>query len=1119
MLNLILGSSGSGKSYEMMNRIENAVKSGKDVLVIIPDQFSAEFDRSLYERLGMVLFNRVDILSFSRTAKDIFIKHGGLKGRYADDIVKNVMMFRTLTELSEREGLCFYNRQAKSPAFVDSGLDIVKELTVSGITPEQLTDCAERLDESVRDKAADIALIYSEYCRMMRESGYKDGEGDISEAAKRAARHGYFKGKTVFVDAFKSFTADEIAMLEAIIADSESFSICLTTADKEPKNYSVFDTVNKTVSTLARLAEEHGVSVNKIFLESQYRFKVPELAFFSENVLRNRRKKFEGNCNAVQVYRSNDGYGEGDFVCSEIRRLVMEENYKYKDIVVMARRKELYTSIMESSFERYGIPFYTDENGSAAHKSLFIFVKTALALAADENASSEDWLRYMKTGMLGLTEEEIAAVESYCYKWSVEGKMWGEAFPYDDVELGAEPVRERVYEPVRSLRKACEDTDGKGVCSALLDFFDEVKIFENINAVYENCNTEDAAALEAVREIKQLWDMLCGLLETFNKVLGNTKVTLAEFAEMFSSAVRDIKLSAPPQTLDCVRFVAAHTARVSEPKIVFIIGANEGSFPYAEKPSGLFSDRDRLALENVGITLSGGVQDKLAEERFVTCSALSTASEKLYITYALSDVSGKALYPSIVVNQAVEMFGEDVLTNFEKRGMISFCAAPEAAYYQYVQNYRRNDTDSASLLAALKEIPQYADRIKYLRDIEFSAGHVLSPETGKRLFGRSVSLSASRFEDYQKCPFMYYCKKGLALYPPQKIELDRPSRGNAVHNCLCGILREFDKNTLAKMNRKDIEAAVKRHLKEYYESDAVGGDYGKTKRYKAAFSRLSDTISDIIERLAAEFAQNEFVPSNFEYTLRHSDGDEEPLKLVTPSGINVYFNGAVDRIDIFEKDGKKYIRIVDYKSGVKELKFSDLLYGVNMQMLLYLFALTDSSHRGAYSGNIPAGVLYMPARDAVPALDRNSGDDERKKALKDTYRMSGLVLLDDDVITAMEQDCDGEFIPVKKTASGYSAYSKLIGKKELENLRKYSYELLTQTAEALHKGKIAADPLMDDKGGLPCAYCDYSSICGNYPPQRVRAYADNAEEQIREIISEKTASENSEGGENNESMD
>lgn len=1109
MLNLILGGAGCGKSYEMMNRIEAAVKNRKDVLVIIPDQFSFEFDRDLYERLGAELFNRVEVLSFARTARDIFIKHGGLKGRYADDTVKNLLMFRTLRELSEREGLCFYDRQAKSPAFIDSGLDIVKELTVSGVTPEQLTDCAARLDDSVRDKAADIALIYSEYCRKMSESGYKDNEGDISEAAKRAAKYSYFKGKTVFADAFKSFTADEIAMLEAMIADSEDFTICLTTADREPKNYSVFETVNKTARTLSRLAENHGVGVRRDFMDKQYRFASPELAFYSENVFANRRKRYKGDCKSVKIYRSVDGYGEGDFVCSEICRLVMEEGYKYSEIAVLARQKEQYSSIMESAFERYGIPFYSDESRTAAHKPLFIFVRTALSLAADGNASSEDWLRYIKTGMLGLTDAEIGAVEGYCYKWSVEGKMWYEPFPFDDVETGAEQVRSRVAEPIYRLGKACENADGRTVCRALLRFFDEVNIFENIGEFYSGCNTEDAAALAAVRELRQLWDMLCGLLETFNKALGDDKISLSDFAEMFSAAVRRLKTASPPQTLDCVRFVAAHTARLTRLRAVFVIGANEGAFPYAPKASGLFSDRDRLALESAGVSLSGGVTDKLAEERFAAYSALSAASERLYITYPLSDVSGRALYPSIAVNRAADMFGENIVCTFEKRGLISFCTTPSAAYYQYVQNYRRGDGASASLRAALKNIPEYADRINYLRGVENSGGHALSPETGRLLFGRSVSLSASRFEDYRKCPFMYYCKKGLGLYPPQKIEMDKPSRGNAIHACLCGILKNLGKEKFIAMSREELSAEVKRRLDEYYKSDAVGGDYGKTKRFKAAFARLSDTVSDVLERLAEELRQSEFVPDGFEYTMRR-DGDEEPLKLVTPSGISVYFSGAVDRIDVYSNNGRQYVRVVDYKSGVKELKFSDLLYGVNMQMLLYLFALTENGRRGAYSGGVPAGVFYMPARDAASTLDRNDGEDELREAFKSTYRMSGLALMDDDVITAMEKDCKGEFIPVKRGANGYYAYSKLVTEKQLENLRRYSYTLLEETAESLHKGRIEAVPLEDGSGAVPCKYCDYSGICGNYPPEKTNAYAEDAAERIMEIMN---------GGEEDERLD
>ena len=501
MLNIIAGGAGCGKTYEMMSRIEAAVKADKDVLVIIPDQFSFEFDRALYERIGMTLFNRVEVLSFARCAKEIFIRHGGLKGRYADDTVKNIMMFRTLKSLSEREGLCFYNRQAKSPMFVESGLEIVKELTLSGVTPEQLTDCVNGLDESIRDKVADVALIYSEYARLLSESGYKDGSGDISEAAKRAQTHGYFNGRTVFIDSFKSFTADEYAFLEAVISQSESTTICLTTADRNPREFSIFETVNHTRSRLVRIAEEHGVRVNTDMLCEPKRFARPELAFMSDNILRYVRDKYDGGCDAVKVYRSADTYGEGDFVCAEIRRLVMEDGYNYKDIAVLARQKETYSPVMESAFERYDIPFYTDESSTASHKALFIFVRTALVLAAEKNASTEEWLRYMKTGMLGLSDEEIGTVESYCYKWSVEGEMWNEPFINGEKSDYTERIRKRVAEPVFALRERCKNADGAEICSALQDFIYDVGVPSVLCGKYDNCNTEDAAVLAAVREI------------------------------------------------------------------------------------------------------------------------------------------------------------------------------------------------------------------------------------------------------------------------------------------------------------------------------------------------------------------------------------------------------------------------------------------------------------------------------------------------------------------------------------------------------------------------------------------------------------------------------------------
>ncbi len=1118
MLNLILGGAGSGKTCEMMNRIEAAVKADKDVLVIIPDQFSFEFDRALYDRLGMVLFNRVNVLSFARTAKDIFIKYGGLRGRYADDTVKNITMFRALSNLTERDGLCYYNRQAKSPLFVDSGLDIVKELTLSGVSAEQLADCIDTLDEGMRDKVSDIALIYSEYESLLAAGGYKDGECDVSEAAKRAAENNYFAGKTVFVDAFKSFTADEQRFLEAVISQSESVTVCLATAEPDNSGYSVFDSVNKTLRKLTRAAAECGVKTERILLDSPKRFRNEELAFLSNNILRYTRGKFEGECGNIKVYRSADCYGEGDFVCSEIRRLVMEEGCNYKDIAVLARKKDSYSSVMESSFERYDIPFYTDENYTANHKSLFIFAITALRLASNKKAAAEDWLRYMKTGMAGLSYDEIAAAESYCYKWSVEGKMWEEPFIFDDAEIGAEAVRQRVTAPIFRLRDACADADGSEICRAVLTLFDDVGLEETLCGIYDNCTVTDVAALSAVREIRQLWELLCGLLETMNKVLRDTKVSLADFAELFANAVGKLKLSSPPQTLDSVQFMSAHTARLAEPKVIFVLGANEGIFPFASKPSGLFSDRDRLALESVGIQLSGGVRDKLAEERFVAYSVLSGASEKLYVSYPMSDVAGNPLYPSQIVSQITEMFGEETEENFEKRGLISFCTTADSAYYQYVQNYKRGDTESASIYAALDSIPEYSERLKYLKSVEFSAAHSLLPETGKKLFGSRIYMSASRFEDYRKCPFMYFCKKGLSVFPPDRIEFDNRSKGNAIHYCLCEFLKENCRNDFVVMTRNEISERVKKHLDEYYRSDAVGGDYGKSRRYMRAFERLSETLTDILERLSDEFRQSRFEPKEFEYTLKRSSGDEKAFELKLPDGTTVCFEGSVDRIDLFTQDGEQYIRVVDYKSGTKDFDLAELIYGLNMQMLLYLFALTDSGHKGKYADAEPSGVLYMPAKDIASALERNDGEEAADKAINSTFKMKGLVLDNDLVIGAMERNIGGVYVPVKELANHksvttsdgtvvtvkYDRYSKLIRMDELENLRRYSYKLMKKTAESLVGGRIEALPLINGESS-PCGYCSYKSVCGNYPPAVSRQFSQNAGEDIRSIMSGKIA--------------
>ena len=100
----------------------------------------------------------------------------------------------------------------------------------------------------------------------------------------------------------------------------------------------------------------------------------------------------------------------------------------------------------------------------------------------------------------------------------------------------------------------------------------------------------------------------------------------------------------------------------------------------------------------------------------------------------------------------------------------------------------------------------------------------------------------------------------------------------------------------------------------------------------------------------------------------------------------------------------------------------------------------------------------------------------------------------------MEKECGGKFIPVKQKADGsYTKESKLVMSAEFDNLRKFSYSLLAETAESLINGKVEASPLAEGKS-LPCEYCDYSAVCGNYPPENPRSYAENSAELIKGIM-------------------
>ena len=233
-----------------------------------------------------------------------------------------------------------------------------------------------------------------------------------------------------------------------------------------------------------------------------------------------------------------------------------------------------------------------------------------------------------------------------------------------------------------------------------------------------------------------------------------------------------------------------------------------------------------------------------------------------------------------------------------------------------------------------------------------------------------------------------------------------------------------------------------------------------------------DAMDVLLRRIGEEFAVSEFEPYAFEMPVGYGS-EAGSYRLVTPSGTEITVEGIIDRVDVLNKNGKRYVRVVDYKSGSKKFELCDVFYGINIQMLVYLFSIWNNG-RGGLSSATPAGVLYMPAKDAVLTMSRNSEEEKISEEISKKFRMNGLLLDDPDVLNAMEPGLGGIFIPVKRTKDSYSGSVATLA--ELGQIKSHVDSLLCDMAEELSGGKIFAIPYRRD-GKLSCERCQYHSIC------------------------------------------
>ena len=245
-----------------------------------------------------------------------------------------------------------------------------------------------------------------------------------------------------------------------------------------------------------------------------------------------------------------------------------------------------------------------------------------------------------------------------------------------------------------------------------------------------------------------------------------------------------------------------------------------------------------------------------------------------------------------------------------------------------------------------------------------------------------------------------------------------------------------DKSTeeIANISAQDINAEINTATNSVLKKILGDDTSNEGKRFEALLKRLKRTLTIIVTNIINEFKCSDFKPKFFELHIGDKNGAIPPLEIKTKDGKSIKIIGVIDRVDVYFKDNKLYVRVVDYKSGTHEHSINNIKYGLDTQMPLYLFSLWKSGSKEFLSlikSNsvekdknkkfdindettiVPAGLLYQNARLTVTKQATPASDEESQKNAEINLKRKGVLLEDQDVLNAMEHGLEGKFLPVK----------------------------------------------------------------------------------------------------------
>ena len=547
-----------------------------------------------------------------------------------------------------------------------------------------------------------------------------------------------------------------------------------------------------------------------------------------------------------------------------------------------------------------------------------------------------------------------------------------------------------------------------------LPSFETIKSTSLVIKFKELYNSDINETIEKLKEFintKEENDIFKSIINIVNNYLWANDFMLVK--DMVFNDIDNIKT--PREKLkNAVEVIEFKKELVSDNDYVFLIGYNEGVIPINYKDEDYLSDAIK---EKLDLSTSFELNENAMNETKDNIRNI----KNLIVTYPNHNLSSEIYISS---SYEKDLFDEKELN-------ISFNESNDYNKLKLVSEKDENSKFGTITDNLLKLSSHYKDMKYNSYDNNYK---MIDKSKIKDFFKDGLTLSYTSINDYYMCSFRYY--------------LDYILKVNKFEDTFEATVGSIFHKILSMCFDQDID------IIRTYETEMENSSYEFNESEKFFLSILKDELVLIIETIKNQLSYTQLTNSMY----------EKKIVIDVDKDLQIRFKGFVDKILYNEFNGKTVVAIIDYKTGNPNLNINNTIYGLEMQLPVYIYLIKNEIK------DVKIGGFYLQK------ILNNTTDKEKRL---DSLKLQGYTNSDLDYIDKVDSSFnDSKVIKSLRTSSkGFYYYSKMINDEEIDILYNIVDSKIKEASKDILDSKFNINPKEMNNENIGCSFCKYKDIC------------------------------------------